>query len=99
MECWEIFVRTLLVPSRLEQAEVEVLPLSHVVGEDDLLLELEDRDSGSIDGQTGFRLLGFELVEDTPFDEGSPKEGQRESEGGLKKEEKASSRHRDRRRD
>jgi len=61
-----VFLLTFFITSSLEQSEIEVLALSHVVGEDDLLLELEDRDSGSVDRETRLRLLRLELVEYTP---------------------------------
>jgi hypothetical protein len=46
------------------QAEIELLPVAHLVGDDDLLLEVKDRDTRSIDGQTRVLALRFEAVED-----------------------------------
>lgn len=49
---------------RVVQAEIELLPVAHLVGDDDLLLEIKDRDTRSIDGQTRVLALRLEAVED-----------------------------------
>ena len=48
----------------VEDNEVEVVGLGEVVGKDDLFLEVEHGDAGTIEGHPRLFPLGSELVED-----------------------------------
>jgi hypothetical protein len=54
---------TLLGRSIVDE-QVKVVCLTHVVGQNDFTLQIEDRDTRAIEGNPGFVLSGIKLVKD-----------------------------------